>query len=103
MSNTKFFNGFINEDSYKLYRYETESLQHLLNYVRAEEERNQIPYWLIHHYIDIDHSAKKMLGYIECLWDYHIINEDTIDSLYSAYSLLAREAEERIHELSEEK
>ena len=102
MSKQKLFKGFVNEDSYKLYRFETQSVSGMLKYIKQEEERKQTPYWLINHYIDLERDARKMLGYIECLWDFDIIDEDTFDKLTNAYAMIGREAEDRVNELYEE-
>ena len=98
----KFYNGFKDEDSYKVYRFETQCVRGMLSYIKQEEERKQIPYWLIDHYIDLERDSRKMLGYIECLWDFDIIDEDAFDKLTDAYAMIGREAEERINELYEE-
>lgn len=103
MSNTKLFNGFVDEDSYKRYRAETNQLESILTLIRLEEERGQISYWLKRDYASVNFKAVKILGYLECLWDFDIISEDALDGIYDAYSLLVREAEERIDELSEQK
>jgi len=102
MSNPNFYKGFNNEYSYKLYRSEVEYLETLIYYTREDEEREQIPYWLKRNYDSIRATAIKTIGYIRCLWDFDMIDEETFDKLYDVYSQMAREAEERIDELSEQ-
>ena len=91
MSNTNFYKGFNLKYSYKLYRLEVEDLELIICFVRAEE-REQIPYWLKLHYISIKDKARRMIGYVRCLYDFEVIDEDAFDSLYNAYSQMAREA-----------
>ena len=102
MSNTNFYKGFNLAHSYELYRNEVKYLESLICFTREEEERGQIPYWLKRDYTSIGATAIRTIGYIRCLWDFEVIEEDTLEEFYYAYSLMAREAEERIDELSEE-
>lgn len=102
MSNTNFYKGFNLAHSYKLYREEVKYLESLICYTREEEDSGQIPYWLRHDYTSIRDTAIRTIGYIRCLWDFEVIEEDALEEFYYAYSLMAREAEERIDELSEE-
>ena len=102
MSNTKLFNGFKDRYSYKIYRCEVQTLDLLICRIRKEEERGQIKYWLIWDYNTIVRVARKMLGYVEFLWDFDIIDEDAFEGLADAYCMIEREAKERINELSEE-
>lgn len=103
MSNTKLFNGFKDSYSYRVYRCEIQTLDLLVCRVREEEETGQIRYWLIRDYSTIARLARQMTGYVECLWDFDIVDENAFEGLADAYCMIAREAEERIDELSEEK
>lgn len=102
MRNITFFNGFEDEESYKIYRLTARDLEFNIIHIREEEERKQITYWLKSDYKAINRKVIKMLGYIECLFDFDKIGEETFEALYDSYSIIRRETEERIDELSEE-
>lgn len=102
MSNTTLFKGFKDSYSYRVYRCEIQTLDLLICKIGEEEEMGQIKYWLIRDYDTIARLARKMLGYVECLWDFDIIDEKAFEGLADSYCMISREAKERIDELSEE-